>query len=214
MTELEEAMLARAGIPSLANAFNETLKYSRQQWTGKAKPWSCDAVFHAAFESQFLKQKNLSIEQKASLYGEKFYEACEIFARGGKLHKRPKYQCALTEVGRRSLAEIRATVGLRVPPSPPVKPAVPCKIYWTQKLNSNSELISDVWVSDNGYGLTILRVPSVRYAITRPGESVPFACTDDRRDVGALIIADMQGDERDEVGCSQRHANNNHEGSK
>lgn len=192
MTELEEAMLARAGIPLLAHAFNETLKYSRQQWTGKAKPWSCDVVYHAAFESQFLKQKNLSIEQRASLYGDKFYEACEIFARGGKLHNRPKYQCALTETGRRSLAELRAKVGLRTPIAPPANPPAPCRIRWTQKLNSKSELISDEWVSDTGYNLTIQREPSIRYAIARPGEATPFAYTEERQDVGPLIIADMQ----------------------
>jgi hypothetical protein len=212
MTELEEAMLARAGVPSLVNAFQEVLKYSKPHWTGRAKPWSCDVVFHAAFEAKFLKQKNHSEEQLALLFEEKFYEACQIFARGGSLHKRPRYQCGPTEYGLQALAEIRARVSIRSPESKPAKPSAPCRIQWSQKRNSKSELISDEWVSDSGYSLTIQREPSVRYAITRPGESVPFTYTDDRRDVGRLIAADMHGGGQGGATQSRQRVTNNQEG--
>jgi hypothetical protein len=193
MTELEEAMLIRAGIPLPDQAFKETQKFARPYWQGRSKRWSCDVVYHAAYESAFLRQKDLSQEQLATLYEESFVEACRIFVRGGTLHKRPKYQCKPSETGRKHMDQIKAIVAKKNPP--PAQPAIPHRIHWTQTAKSKSELTSDEWVSDIGYSLTVHHHPKKRYEITRPGETHPFATTVVRDDVNPLVMADMQAKE-------------------
>lgn len=65
-------------------------------------------------------------------------------------------------------------------------------IKWKPKLDRGGRLTPRCWLTDTGYTVAEILNNTMRFTITRPGDSVPFGYTDQRDDVAKLITADMQ----------------------
>ncbi|MDP3978352.1 MAG: hypothetical protein Q8P85_10230 [Pseudomonas sp.] len=62
---------------------------------------------------------------------------------------------------------------------------------WREKRDRDGKVVPGCWVTDSGYTVAMTRLPEARFTITRPGGVLPFAYTDLREQVPALITADM-----------------------
>lgn len=64
------------------------------------------------------------------------------------------------------------------------------KLRWRQKRGAKF-----CWETSCGYTVALCRLPSNRYTITAPGGSAPFAYTNERDDITALIQAHKEAQE-------------------
>lgn len=62
---------------------------------------------------------------------------------------------------------------------------------WREKRDRAGKVIPGCWVTDSGYTVAMTRLPEARFTITRPGGVLPFAYTDLREELLALIAADI-----------------------
>jgi len=63
------------------------------------------------------------------------------------------------------------------------------KLRWRKKRDRDNKLIKDCWITECGYTVALCRLPNNRYTISAPGGSAPFAYTNERDDIEALIQA-------------------------
>jgi len=63
---------------------------------------------------------------------------------------------------------------------------------WRVKRDGDGKVIPRCWLSEGGYTVSEARIPEARYAITRPGDRVPFAYTPELREIRGLVEADMK----------------------
>lgn len=62
-------------------------------------------------------------------------------------------------------------------------------IKWSPKTDRDGKEIKGCWLSECGYTVACAEM---RFMLTRPGESTPFAYTDQRGDVNKLVRADRR----------------------